>query len=55
MRYRNCFSHADDARATAWSYDAVSTSRSQIGSRSQVSSGKRPGALDVIWRVEFTA
>src|SRR5229473_5785522 len=54
MRYRNCFSHADDARATAWSYDAVSTSRSQIGSRSQVSSGNRPGAFEVIWRVEFT-
>src|SRR6266851_3993647 len=54
MRYRNCFSHADEARATAWSYDAVSTSRSQIGSRSQVSSGNRPGAFEVIWRVEFT-
>src|SRR5260370_28691757 len=54
MRYRNCFSHADDARATAWSYVAVSTSRSQIGSRSQVSSGTGRGGLGVIWRVEFT-
>src|SRR6266851_2734670 len=54
MRYANCFYQADDARSTAWSYDAVSTSRSQIGSRSQVSSGKRPGAVEVIWRVEFT-